>query len=86
MPIYKSKNSKIPSNYRPISVLHSLSKIMEKLVKCRIIKYLNKENIMCKQQFGFRAGQSTSDAILELTDKCASNLDKRMYTIAVFWT
>ena len=84
VPIYKSKNRKIPSNYRPISILLTVSKIMEKIMKMRVSKFINAGNILYDKQFGFREGYSTSDAVLELVDKCATALDSKLYTIAVF--
>ena len=82
-PIHKSKNHKIVSNFRPISVLSFFSKIIEKLMKARAVKYLDRNNIMYSKQFGFRTGYSTSDAVLEFVDFCSS-LDQKLYTIAVF--
>ena len=38
---------------------------------------------MCGEQYGFRKGLSTTDAILEFTDRCADNLNDKLYTIAV---
>ena len=46
--------------------------------------FLKREDIICRQQFGFRSGLSTSDAILEFTNKCTDNLNNKLYTIAVF--
>ena len=70
VPVYKSGNSGIVCNYRPISILHTLSKIIEKIMKIRITNYLKEENILCKEQYGFRPGLGTSDAILKFTDSC----------------
>ena len=84
MPIYKVKDPKIMSNFRPISILDTLSKILEKMMKVRVTDYLKKENILCNEQYGFRSGLNTSDAILQFTDKCVTNIDNKLYTIAVY--
>ena len=84
VPIFKSKSHNLVNNYRPISILHVLSKIIEKLMKDRVMSYLSKENIIYKKQYGFRPGYSTSDAVVEVVDKCVSCLDDRKFTIAVF--
>ena len=73
-PIYKRKSSKIVSNFRPISVLSLLSKILKKLMKNRIMKYLKRNSIIYDKQFGFREGYSTTDAILEFEDSCTTFL------------
>ena len=83
-PIYKSKSHKIVSNFRPISVLSFTSKILEKLMKSRVMKYLERNSIIYDKQFGFREGYSTTDAILEFVDSCTTSLNDKIYTIAVF--
>ena len=84
VPILKSGNSRIVGNYRLISILHTLSKIIEKIMKSRVSSYLKKEDIMSKEQYDFRSGLSTSDAILEFTDRCTVNSDNKLFTIAVY--
>jgi len=53
IPIYKAKNKKIVSNYRPISVLPAFSKITDRLVYNRLTEFLNKHNILSTSQYGF---------------------------------
>ena len=67
-PLFKSKNTKVKDNYRPISLLPFLSKINEKLMKTRAIEFLNENEILYNKQFGFRAGCSTSDAVLHYVE------------------
>lgn len=83
-PIYKGKSHKVVSNFRPISVLSFTSKILEKLMKYRVVKYLESNSIIYDKQFGFREGYSTTDAVLEFVDSCTSSLDNKLFTIAVF--
>ena len=83
-PIYKSKSHKIFSNFRPISVLSFTSKILEKLMKSRVMKYLERNSIIYDKQFDFREGYSTTDAILEFVDSCTTSLNDKIYTITVF--
>ena len=68
-PIYKNGDATKVSNYRPISVLPSISKVFEKLVYNRLINYLTKFSILSNQQYGFRSNLSTSLAILEMVEK-----------------
>ena len=82
--LFKSKNSKLIKNYCPISLLHLLSKLIEKMIKSRASKYITDNNILYRNQFGFSSGCSTSDAILHITDDCVTALDNRLSTIAIF--
>ena len=59
IPIYKKDDAEIFSNYRPVSVLPCLSKILERLVFNRCLKFINQNNILHEKQFGFRSNHST---------------------------
>ena len=61
--LFKSKNSKLIKNYRPISLFHLLSKLIEKMFKSRTSKFIADNNILYRNQFGFRSGCTTSDAL-----------------------
>ncbi len=83
-PIFKAGNKLEIKNYRPISLISSLSKIIEKTLKTRIIKYLDKYEILSQKQFGFREEISTEDAISTLTKKLYSSIDSKKPTLAIF--
>ena len=69
IPIYK-KGSKLEcSNYRPISLLSSIDKILERLMYNRLYNFLEKKEIIFSLQFGFRQKYSTTQALIHLTDK-----------------
>ena len=77
-PIYKDTGEKKdPNNYRPISILSTVSKVLEKLVYNRLIKFIDKHNILFKHQYGFRKNFSTELSLFEITDKLYKNFDKR---------
>ena len=59
IPIFKKGDPCNVCNYRPISLLTSISKILEKIVYSRTIKFLKVNNIFCETQFGFRKKHST---------------------------
>ena len=63
LPISKKGKHDDVQNYRPISLLNNLSKIFEKLMYTRFEKFFNKNNVLYENQFGFRKGHSTVDAI-----------------------
>ena len=52
MPVYKSGDRHLVSNYRPISILSSFSKILERAVYIRTSQFLEKHNILSDSQFG----------------------------------
>lgn len=54
IPIYKSDNKNILENYRPISILPTFSKVLERIVYNRLSSYLDKLNILAPSQYGFR--------------------------------
>ena len=84
IPVYKSGDRAIFSNYRPISVLPSFSKILEKVVYNRIIEFINKLNILCDNQYGFRKNHSTSLASIEFYDKVSSAFDRGEVAVGIF--
>ena len=59
IPIHKSDDKSKVNNYRPISVLNSISKILEKLLVSRLLCFLNKYNILYDRQYGFRKNRNT---------------------------
>ena len=84
IPLYKSGDNQSYCNYRPISILPSLSKILEKTVYKRLTDYLNKYDILNTSQYGFRHGHSTSMALLDFVERIHEELDRKEYTIGVF--
>ena len=83
-PLYKAKSKFEICNYRPISLLPVISKILEKIVQLRLTKFLKKHNVLYGGQYGFRKQRSTTDAILDLTGNILYGFNKKMYTIGVF--
>ena len=84
IPVYKGGNKLLVNNYRPISTLPLLSKILEKLMCSRLKSFLNSFKILTDHQFGFRTGTSTSDAVLQFTDFCYDSLNRKQVLAAVF--
>jgi hypothetical protein len=84
IPIHKGGDGGCVNNFRPISKLHTLAKVLEKLINKRLINYLETKKLLSCSQFGFRAGTSTSDAVHELTDYIVANLDQKKKVIAIF--
>lgn len=83
-PIYKGGERDRVENFRPISILPTLSKILERLMNKRLTFYLESNNLLSPSQFGFRSQKSTNDAVQELTNAVITNLDKRRKCLVVF--
>lgn len=84
IPIYKSGTKTSIENYRPISLLSVLSKIIEKIVKNRLVSHLECHKILSPNQFGFRKNLSTESAILDLTENITNSLDEGDSCLAIF--
>ena len=69
------------SNYRPISLLASISKIYEKLVHHRLLEYLEKHNVLYGRQYGFRPGRSCEHALLDAQHKLLHSMNKRQVSL-----
>ena len=83
-PIYKKGVKSDPGNYRPISVLSQVNKVFEKILHKRLYKYLSKFKILYEYQFGFREGHSTTQALVEITDRLKKAIDEKMLTCGIF--
>lgn len=83
-PIYKGGDHAATSNYRPISVLNSMNKILEKYVYDMTIEYIQKNNLIHKNQYGFQPGKRISVLLGELANRVYTNLDQRKYTMCIF--
>lgn len=68
LPIPKNNNPTELSHFRPISILPTLSKVLERIVADQLNKYLSSKNIIPFIQSGFRANHSTTTALLHVTD------------------
>ena len=84
IPIYKGSTKSTPGNYRPISLLSNVNKIIEKTIYTRLNSYLNKYNIINSCQFGFRSGHNTTMAVAELYENVLKAYDNGDATCAVF--
>lgn len=84
IPLFKSGSNSIFTNYRPISLLSTISKIFEKLFYSRLLDFLNKYNILYEFQFGFRKKRSTQMALLILVDKIINALENDEFAVGIF--
>ena len=74
-PLYKKGEQSSLNNYRPISLLPTISKIFERVLYNQIYKYFNDNNLISEQQYGFRSQHSTELATIKLMDTIIKNMD-----------
>ena len=84
VPIFKKDDAQVFSNYRPVSVLPGFSKILERLVFNRCVSFINKQNTINDNQYGFRSGHSTYMAMIDLVDKICNAVENNKQTVGIF--
>ena len=70
------ENSTLISNYRPIALLPSLSKVYERVIFDQLFQYMSNNNLLNISQYGFSPGHSTELAALELMDRLCKDMDQ----------
>ena len=83
-PVFKGGDKTKMENYRQISILNAVNKIVEKIVYSKLLKHAKDNNIFTPQQFGFLNSVSTHDALLNFLSSIHSNLTENKYTVAIF--
>ena len=81
VPIFKKGSKTEVGNYRPISLLSSISKIFEKLMYNRITEFLNFNGILHEMQYGFRQGRSCEHALLKAKQVLLDLLSRRQVSL-----
>ena len=83
-PVFKSGDRSVMDNYRPISVLPVLAKIIKRVVHRQLSDYLEENCLLSPNQFGFRKGRSTHHAVTYFSDHIRNCMDKGKYCGTVF--
>jgi retron-type reverse transcriptase len=76
IPIFKAGDQAKIGNYRPVSLLTTVSKVFEKVFFTRLSKFFTTQKILYSLQFGFREGHATHMAMIQLLDTIITSLDK----------
>ena len=84
-PVYKAGDPKLAENYRPISLLSFPSKLLERIVHNRLLKYLLENDHLSPSQFGFRPFSSTQEALITATNDWHQYLDCGIDTASIFF-
>ena len=85
IPLFKNADKSIFLNYRPISLLPSISKLFEKVIYQQLYKYFEDSNLFYENQYGFRKGHSTELASLELVNRLLFKIDKGGVPLALIY-
>ena len=86
IPLHKSGSTNESTNYRPISLLITMSKILEKILYKHVYTFLDMTHQLFQSQNGFRSNHSCEHAVQELIGKILKNSENKEYTVAVFLT
>ena len=84
VPLHKSKDPLESTNYRPISLLLTISKLLEKIVYTRTYEFLEQTNQIYPSQYGFRSSHSCEHAISELVSEILKSREEGLYTLSLF--
>ena len=78
--IFKSGPRNSVNNYRPISILPSLSKVLEKLIKTRLANFFHEHDIFYDHQFGFREKHNVLHALLDVSSYCFDQIQNKKFS------
>lgn len=84
IPVPKAGDLTLVSNYRPISLLPTISKIVESLVGDGVIRFLNEKQFFSERQFGFLPGRSTAQAVVQHVAQVTAAVEKNKHVVAAY--
>jgi len=84
IPLLKSGDPTDVNNYRPISLLSSFGKILEKIVANKLVFFLESNNLLSQNQFGFRKEHSTVHPMMLLLNYLTKALNAKKHSIVIF--
>ena len=84
IPIYKKDDNKLFGNYRPISLLSTISNFFERVAFNQLYDYFSSNGLLYESQYGFRKLHSTELATLEFTDRIIQEMDAKKIPFSTF--
>ena len=84
VPLHKKGSIKEVGNYRPISLLPTMSKVIEKVIEKQTRHHMEQNNLFTQHQYGFRPGHETSHAVLDAVKIISQAKENKMKNTAVF--
>ena len=76
-------NKTLPHNYRPISILPTISKILENVMHSQLLEYFSVNKLLSSQQYGFMPNRSTETVALELMDRTITAMNDQLTPINI---
>ena len=83
-PIFKSGDSSQPTNYRPISLLPTMSKVMERVISNQLYGYLDNNRLFYKLQFGFRKQRSCEQLLFKILDYIGNERHENKHVLNIY--
>lgn len=83
-PLHKKDDPHTPGNYRPVALLPSVSKILEKVVCNQLLTFIESKNLLFPNQFGYQKGKSTKLALINFVNKCIDAMEGGDVAIGCF--
>jgi len=84
IPLHKKGDVNLLSNYRPISLLPTLSKIFERIIYNQLYTYFDNNNLLTEHQYGFRSKHSTELAAIKLIDNIKYEIDQKHTPVNIY--
>ena len=84
VPLFKKGDKSIPANYRPVSLLSNLGKVLERIIFKHVFNHLYSNNLLYKYQSGFRPGHSTTFQLIDIFHHICQSFDAKQYSCMVF--
>ena len=84
IPIYKADSKMLPGNYRPISLLPIIGKLLERIIFIRMSSFVKKYNILFNRQYGFQTGKSTEHAHIDIQNSILNSIEKKETPCCIF--
>ena len=81
IPLFKKGDSSLLSNYRPISLLPTISKIFERILYNQLYEYFNSNNLLAEQQYGFCSNHSTEYAGVKFVDHISKKWSQAIHLL-----
>lgn len=84
IPIHKKYSTLLCSNFRPISLISTFAKVIEKVMKEKLLSFLKKTNFFSNNQFGFRLGLNTETALLRFVNQVTDSINNKKQVLGLF--
>jgi hypothetical protein len=84
VPIHKGGNAELCENYRPIALLSSISKTLEKIVAIRLTNHLEIHKLLSPCQFGFQRGKNTEHNLIRVVTEISNRVNNGEYCMGIF--